>query len=201
MQHSLKLIAAATLLSVVSFSHASPVPKDPTRQSPQGLYVDAKETQAMMAKDPSVILVDVRTPEEWQFVGYTKAAQIMIPAVMFDYSQMDTKQNKPRYMPAPNPQWISQFEDKIADLGADEKTTYVIMCRSGATRAAPVAKLMDQYGYKNVYVMTDGFEGGKNKDGDLKGYRAHSGWKHSGAEWTYNIEADKVYFKTYGVKY
>lgn len=201
MNNSLKFIAASTLLGAVSLATAAPVPTDPALQSPQALYVDALETQAMMAKDKSIILVDVRTPEEWQFVGYTKAAQVMLPGVMFDYSQMDTKQNKPRYMPAPNPQWITQFEDKIADLGASEKSTYVIMCRSGATRAAPIAKLMDQYGYKNVYVMTDGFEGGKNKDGALKGYRAKNGWKHSGAEWTYNIDPEKVYFKTYGVKY
>lgn len=176
MHYSLKLLAASTLFGMVSIAQAAPVPTDPALQSPQGLYVDALETQAMMAKDSSVILVDVRTPEEWQFVGYTKAAQVMLPGVMFDYSQMDTKQNKPRYMPAPNPLWITQFEDKIADLGANEKTSYVIMCRSGATRAAPIAKLMDQYGYKNVYVMTDGFEGGKIKEGDLKGYRAKNGW-------------------------
>lgn len=198
---ALSMMASAVMGAYVSTAAAAPEPKDPKRHTPQGLYVDAKETQEMMKKDPSVILVDVRTPEEWQFVGYTKAAQIMLPGVMFDYSQMDTKQNKPRYMPAPNSKWISQFEEKIADLDADEDNTYVIMCRSGATRAAPIAKMMDQYGYEKVYIMTDGFEGGKLKEGDKKGFRLKNGWKNSGAEWSYKIDPDKVYFKTYGVSY
>lgn len=197
----LSAVAASTLAVIASQAHAAPEPKDPKRHTPQGLYVDAKETQEMMKKDPKVILVDVRTPEEWQFVGYTKDAQIMLPGVMFDYSQMDTKQKKPRYMPAPNNKWISQFEEKIAELDADEDNTYVIMCRSGATRAAPVAKMMDQYGFKDVYIMTDGFEGGKLKKGEKKGFRLKNGWKNSGADWTYKIDPEKTYFKAYGVQY
>ena len=71
---------------------------------------------------------------------------------------------------------------------------------SGATRAAPVAKMLNQYGYKNVYIMTDGFEGGKLKKGPKKGFRLKSGWKNSGADWTYKINAKNTYFKNYGVK-
>ncbi len=111
-QFALSMMASAVMMAYGTTASAAPEPKDPKRHTPQGLYVDAKETQEMMKKDSNVILVDVRTPEEWQFVGYTKAAQIMLPAVMFDYSKMDTKQNKPRYMPAPNSKWISQFEEK-----------------------------------------------------------------------------------------
>lgn len=194
-------LIATTLTTMTATAFAAPEPKDPSRQTPQGLYVTAVEAQEMMKKDDSVVLVDVRTPEEWQFVGYTKEADIMLPGVMFDYSQMDTKQNKPRYMPVQNNKWISQFEEIIFDKGYDGDNTYIIMCRSGATRAAPVAKMLDQYGFKNVYTMTDGFEGGKVKDGDKKGFRIKAGWKNSGAEWTYAIDPDKVYFKQYGVSY
>jgi len=176
-------------------------PKNPKRHTPQKLYVNAVGAQEMMKKDTSVILVDVRTPEEWQFVGYTKEAKIMIPGTMFDYSQMDTKQNKPRYMPASNSKWISLFEEKSADLNLDEDNTYIIMCRSGATRAAPVAKMLNQYGYKKVYIMTDGFEGGKLKEGNRKGFRLKNGWKNSGASWTYKIDSKNTYFKSYGVKF
>jgi len=194
-------LAAAVLSSVSAGAFAAPEPSDPSRQTPQGLYVTATEAWDMMQKDDSVILVDVRTPEEWQFVGYTKEADIMLPAVMFDYSQMDTKQNKARYMPVQNNKWISQFEEIIFDKGYDGDNTYIIMCRSGATRAAPVAKMLDQYGFKDVYTMTDGFQGGRLKEGEDKGRRMKAGWINSGLPWTHKIDAEKVYFKAYGVNY
>jgi rhodanese-related sulfurtransferase len=202
MKTTFKQTLAATALTTMTVTAcAAPEPKDPSRQTPQGLYVTATEAWEMMQEDESVVLVDVRTPEEWQFVGYTKEADIMLPAVMFDYSQMDTKQNKARYMPVQNNKWISQFEGIIFDKGYDGDNTYIIMCRSGATRAAPVAKMLDQYGFKNVYTMTDGFQGGRLKEGENEGRRMKAGWINSGLPWTHKIDADKVYFKAYGVSY
>jgi len=185
-------ITALTGLIVASSSMASPVPTDPKKQTPQGLYVDSKETAEMMKKDPKVILVDVRTPEEWQFVGHTGVAQIMIPSVKFVYNEMDSK--KPRYKSVVNDKFISELEEKAADLGADEESTYVLMCRSGSSRAQPAAKMMDQYGYKNVYIMTDGFEGSKTKEGEKKGFRLKNGWKNSGQPWTYKLDEKQAYF-------
>lgn len=182
------LTAALFTSSVMS----APAPSDPKKHTPQGLYIDAKETAAMMKKDPKVILVDVRTPEEWQFVGHTRMAQIMVPSVQFDYSKMDEK--KPRYKSIINDHFISELEEKAADLGADEESTYILMCRSGATRAQPAAKMMHQYGYKNVYIMTDGFEGSKTKEGEKKGFRLEDGWKNSGQPWTYNLDEKQAYF-------
>jgi len=187
------IFSAAALASVmmVSAVNAAPAPKDPKRHTPQGLYATAAETMAMMKKDPKVILVDVRTPAEWQFVGYTDMAQIMIPSVFFKFNALDEK--KPRYSSVVNSNFVSEFEDKIADLDADEDSTYVIMCRSGATRAQPAAKMLAQYGFNNVYIMTDGFEGGKVKEGDKKGFRLKAGWKVNGYPWTYKLNKDKVY--------
>lgn len=171
---------------------AAPAPSDAKKQTPQGLYATALETAEMMKKNPKIILVDVRTPEEWQFVGHTDAAQIMIPSVKFVYDELDSK--KPRYKSITNANFVSELEEKAAELGADENSTYVLMCRSGSSRAQPAAKMLYQYGYKNVYIMTDGFEGGKVKEGDKKGFRLKNGWKNSGLPWTYKIDPKKVYF-------
>lgn len=193
-KQTLVWLAAATVsgMMISSIAYASPEPTDPKKQTPQGLYVDAKETAEMMKNDPKVILVDVRTPEEWQFVGHTEAAQIMVPSVIFVYNEMDAK--KPRYKSVNNDKFVSQLEEKAYLLGADETSTYVMMCRSGSSRAQPAAKMLNQYGYKNVYIMTDGFEGSKTKEGDKKGFRLKNGWKNSGQPWTYKIDADKTYF-------
>lgn len=192
-----KRIIGVAMATVVSFSavsaFASSEPSDPKKRTPQGLYVDAKETYEMMKKDSKVILVDVRTPAEWQFVGYTPMAQIMIPSVFFKFDSMD--QNKPRYRSVLNDKFITEFEEKLFDLGADKESTFVIMCRSGATRAQPAAKMLDQYGYKNVYIMTDGFEGSTVKEGEHQGYRLKNGWKFNNYPWTYKIDKEKVYFE------
>jgi rhodanese-related sulfurtransferase len=165
------------------------------RQTPQGLYITAKNTYEWMQEDDKVILVDVRTPAEWQFVGYSPMAQIMIPSVLFQYDALDSKNS--RYKSVINEKFINEFEEKLFDLGADKDTTYVLMCRSGATRAQPAAKMLDQYGYKNVYIMTDGFEGGKLKDGDRKGWRLKTGWKVSNppTTWTYKIDPNRAYLE------
>lgn len=193
----MKKFAIATTLAVTTsfaaFSFAAPAPKDEKMHTPQGLYIDAKETIELMKKDPKVILVDVRTPAEWQFVGHTHQAQIMIPSVFFKYDGYDEK--KPRYRSQINNDFVSQLEQQAAKLDADEEATYILMCRSGATRAQPAAKMLDQYGYKNVYVMTDGFEGNKTKTGDKAGYRLENGWKNSGAEWTYDINKENAYLE------
>ena len=174
--------------------YAGPAPKK-ERQTPQGLYIDAANTYKWMKEDDSVVLVDVRTPAEWQFVGYTPMAQIMIPSVTFQFNKFDEK--KPRYGSKINDNFIAEFEEKLFDLGADKDTAFVIMCRSGATRAQPAAKMLDQYGYKNVYIMTDGFEGGKVKDGPHKQWRMKAGWKvdNPADTWTYKIDKEKAYLE------
>ena len=203
-----KTIIGGALAATIAFSSAAfavepskwatEAPKK-ERQTPQGLYITAENAYKWMKEDENVILVDVRTPEEWQFVGYTPMAQIMIPSVTFDYSEASKgnfNAEKGRYASQVNTDFVAQFEEKLFDLGTDKSTPYIIMCRSGATRAQPAAKMLDQYGYKNVYIMTDGFEGGKLKKGDRKGYRLKAGWKvdNPADTWTYKIDADKAFF-------
>ena len=192
------LAFSSVTLAAEASKWATDAPKK-ERQTPQGLYITAENAYKWMKEDENVVLVDVRTPEEWQFVGYTPMAQIMIPSVTFDYSKdnaADFDAKKGRYASAVNTDFVAQFEEKLFDLGTDKSTPYIIMCRSGATRAQPAAKMLDQYGYKNIYIMTDGFQGGKVKKGDKQGFRLKAGWKvdNPADSWTYKIDSEKAYF-------
>ncbi|SFR51862.1 rhodanese-like domain-containing protein [Thiomicrospira sp. ALE5] len=195
------MITSANLMANALPNSPSPAPEREAHQIPQGLYITPEQAYEMVKADENAFLVDVRTPEEWMFVGYSPLAQIMLPSVMFDYSQMDTVQNMPRYMPAPHPNWIGEFEERLMDLNADQDSKFIIMCRSASERAAPMARILDQYGYKNVYLLLGGFEGSVVREGDKKGFRLVNGWKNSGMPWTYDIDPDIVYFKKYGVTY
>ncbi|MBN2647180.1 MAG: sulfurtransferase [Thiotrichales bacterium] len=186
---------SSVTLAVEPSKYASEPPAKSERLTPQNLYITAADTYKWMQEDKSVVLVDVRTPAEWQFVGYSPMAQIMIPSVFFKFDGVDEK--KPRYRSMVNNNFVSEFEEKLFDLGADKNTPFILMCRSGATRAQPAAKMLDQYGYKNVYIMTDGFEGGKVSEGDKKGWRMKAGWKvdNPPSSWTYDLPKEKAYLE------
>jgi rhodanese-related sulfurtransferase len=66
------------------------------------------------------------------------------------------------------------------------------MCRSGS-RSASATNLLSENGYKNVYTVTDGYEGDKAKSGDMKGQRVVNGWKNSGLPWSYKLDKSKMY--------
>jgi rhodanese-related sulfurtransferase len=55
--------------------------------------------------------------------------------------------------------------------------------------------LLAEAGFKNVYNITDGFEGDAVKDpeGYYYGKRVKNGWRNSGAPWTYKLESDLAY--------
>jgi len=197
----LSLIATAALITSTSALALEPspwateAPSNPKAHTPQGLYINSVNTYKWMQESDDVILVDVRTPAEWQFVGYTPMAQIMIPSVFFKYNAFDEERG--RYASYKNSEFILEFEERIADMNITSDTVFVLMCRSGSSRAQPAAQMLAQYGYDNVYIMTDGFEGGTVKEGEHKQFRLSSGWKvlNPTETWKYKIEGTDPYLE------
>ena len=70
----------------------------------------------------------------------------------------------------------------------------LIMCRSGSRAAVAVNRLAEK-GFKDVYNITDGFEGDKVKDKQsvYKGKRLRNGWKNATINWTYDLNPELVY--------
>ncbi|MCG6916746.1 MAG: sulfurtransferase, partial [Deltaproteobacteria bacterium] len=89
----------------------------------------------------------------------------------------------------PNPDFVSQVKRdyKISD-------TILVMCRSGG-RSAMAVNFLAEAGFKQVYNITDGFEGDAVKDPEsyYNGKRVKNGWKNSGAPWTYNLDPKLMY--------
>lgn len=80
-----------------------------------------------LSKDPDIVVIDVRTPEEFA-EGYIDGAD------MIDF-------------------YADTFADDIAAL--DQDSTYLLYCRSG-NRSGQTAALMQQLGFENVYDMDGG---------------------------------------------
>lgn len=93
-------------------------------KAPNVVNLTAEEGKAMMEEDPAIILVDVKTQEEY------------------------TEEHIPGALLVP----VEELESLAPDLISDKEATYIVYCRSG-NRSATAAQLLIDLGYKNIYDM------------------------------------------------
>jgi rhodanese-related sulfurtransferase len=159
------------------------MPKE--KETVLGLYVTAKEAYEKWKAEPGkVTILDVRTPEEYLFVGYpTMAWKIPVAAQTYEWDAAK-KQFPMKLLP--------DFVSRVKEV-AKSDTTLMVMCRSGG-RSAIAANLLAQGGFKHVYNIIDGMEGDTVEDPEsaFVGQRMRNGWKNSGCPWTYTLTPDRM---------
>lgn len=181
----------ATCISTATLQ-AAEVPKSPKKQTSWGLYVDSNEVAAMKQKlGDKMLFVDVRDPVEIMFTGFSDLVDINIPFKTADRTAWHKK--KPVFNMVTNTNFEQDLAAALKARGLTKDVPIAIMCRSGGTRGAPATKLLENKGYKNVYVVTDGFEGGTIKKGEKKNWRLKNGWKNAGLPWSYKLNKAKMY--------
>ena len=120
------------------------------KQTTLGLYVTAREAYDQWKAAPDkVTILDVRTIEEYMWVGHTSMAWL-VPVVAVDYTWDAGKKQFPL---KPLPDFVARVQ-KVAK----PDDTLMVMCRSGG-RGAMAVNLLAKAGFKNVYNITDGMEG------------------------------------------
>jgi rhodanese-related sulfurtransferase len=154
------------------------------RQTSLGLYVTAKEAYDMWQADPGLRILDVRTPEEFVFVGHAPMAW-NIPLALQTY-EWDPEKRALRW--ELNPGFVAEVK-----AWAGPEDTILASCRSGG-RSAMAINALAAAGFTRVYNILDGMEGGAVKDPDsvFDGMRMKNGWKNSGLPWTYEIDPDRM---------
>ena len=160
----------------------------------------------MIQHDPGIVLIDVRTPAEYQFIGHAVGAY-NIPFMFLSDKFVEKgqlfrgkKMKKSRYQPYLNPDFISYMKSHFKP-----DDTLLIMCRSGH-RSVPASDLLVKNGFKKVYNVVGGFEGNKfhgRNDEEKKLVKKYSpnyshrglfdGWKYYGLPWTYKMEPKYIY--------
>ena len=156
------------------------------KQTVLGLYVTAKEAYEMWLADKNRIkIIDVRTPEEYIFVGHAPVAQ-NIPFQLFNYKM--AVRNKGPLMKA-NPNFIAEVVQKFK-----KSDTVLVICRSG-NRSAAAVNAMATAGFKSAYSITDGFEGDRVRDpsSPFYGKRFKNGWRNSGISWTDKLNPELMW--------
>ena len=188
------IFTAILAIGLASNVSAADKPADPKKQTPWNLYVDSQEAYDLKMKlADKVLFVDVRDPTEIQFTGFTDVADVNIPFKLANTKQWNSK--KSILQMETNTDYVAGIKRALADNNLTKDNAVIIMCRSGGTRGAPAANVLFEKGFKKVYVVTDGFEGGALKEGEKKGWRLKNGWKNSGLPWSYKLNKEKMYYK------
>lgn len=184
MRNSKMAFVGSIIMAMVFVSLAfgeSVVPSDERKKISTGKYVTASQAFEMWKATPEkVFIIDVRTPEEYVYIGHPEMA-INIPWQVwtgkYDNEKKDVVLDK-------TPDFVAEIQKRYKP-----EDTLLIICRSGH-RSAPSAEALIKAGFKNVYNVTDGFEGDKVSDTEsvFTGKRMKNGWRNSGLPWTYDTD-------------
>jgi len=191
---SLALFAIVGLAATVSPSAAEPSPPAAAPAKPElvkekqttlGLYVTSREAYEKWKAEPDKVkIIDVRTPEEYLFVGhFAMAWKIPLAAQSYEWDAA-----KKHYPMKPLPDFVARVQT-VAKPG----DTLLVTCRSGG-RSAMAVNALAKAGFTNVYNITDGVEGDAVEDPNsvFVGQRLVNGWKNSGCPWTYKLTPDRM---------
>lgn len=150
--------------------------------------IDAN-TAYLMATKKNVPIIDVRTIQEYQFVGHIPFAY----NIPFQAWSENWDAKKDNFALAPNPNFIKDFVQRFPDKNA----IYIIACRSGH-RSPKAIELLAKEGYTNLYNMWEGFEGVPVKDKELPtvNQKVVDGWKNCGLPYTWNIDQKLISSKS-----
>jgi rhodanese-related sulfurtransferase len=154
------------------------------KQTTLGLYVTAAQAyEKWKAAPDKVKVIDVRTPEEYAFVGHPEMAW-NIPLAFVTYGRKD---GKTEYKVKGNPDFVAEVKGI-----AGPTDMLLVTCRSGH-RSAKAVNALAAAGFTNVYNITDGVEGDKVEDPGsvFVGKRMRNGWKNS-APWVYGFDPEKL---------
>ena len=176
-------LAAASLPSTAL---AADQPQDQRKQTKLGKYVTAVEAFEMWSAAPAkVSVVDVRTPEEYDFLGHPTMA-MSVPSMLWT-GKFDAQ--KKAYPLAENHAFVELMKQRFKPTD-----TLLLICRSGQRSATAANKLIDA-GFTNVYSIVDGYEGEKiaDKTSPNFGKRLHDGWRNSKNPWTQDLDEKLAY--------
>ena len=148
------------------------------KQTVLGLYMTSAEAYEKWSAAPDKVkLLDVRTPEEFLFVGHPEMAR----CIPLGFQSYRWDENKGYFDLNVNPEFLEQVQEWF-----DSGDTVLVMCRSGG-RSAMAVNFLAKAGFTDAWNVTDGMEG------DLvDGKRTKNGWKNAGVPWTYEVDPKRM---------
>lgn len=115
------LIIASLLMISCSNSNQS---VDENETEGKAIMISPEEAKENLDEDSEIVLLDVRTPSEYES-GHIEDA-VLLP--------------------------LDQLNEKASEVIPDQEKTYYVYCRSG-NRSATAAQLLVDMGYENIYDL------------------------------------------------
>jgi len=117
----------------------------------------AKDIKSYLLVEPSSVLLDVRTNEEWETIGKPEGEKIGLKtyflSIQFDKERI----------------FNENFVQEFKNLAINQDKNIMVICRSGV-RSQFIAELLDKKENYTCINISDGFEGNQE----------NIGWKKSG---------------------
>lgn len=138
--------------------------------------ISAADVFALLKKDKNSVLIDVRTFEEFNFVGTANSAE-------FD-GRMILNPWKLTMAMKENPTFATNLEEMLTKLfgNKSKEAKLFFICRTGG-RSDAAARFANSLGYINCFNVTSGFEGDLDPNeqrGKVNGWKAEKlPWKQS----------------------
>jgi len=138
--------------------------------------VSPADAYTLATTDPDVYILDVRTADEWVWVGHAGMNKMGYGAELSD------KVVNISIMIVKAGEWVTNpsFLTDVAEMFEGTGFTLITMCRSGDRSLKAAAKL-EMNGYSVLNMLT-GFEGKTDSDG----YRTVNGWKVDGLPYRFS---------------
>ena len=194
---SLSALALSVLLALSGpIAGAAPPAVVPVERVPeemrtkQNLYLMPKEAQTFLKTQKGrVLFVDVRTRAEAQFLGMPEGVDALVPYVEFQDFMTDWDEKRGFYKLEPFSDFVPEVGRRLKEKGLTKDDPVVLICRAGE-RSSRAADLLADSGYRQVYVVVQGYEGELSD----RGRRSVNGWKNAGLPWSYELDRTKMYF-------
>lgn len=167
----------AILVASILFASAAPT----FAQTVVLQNVTPAEAYTLATTYPNVYILDVRTPEEWTWVGHPGANKLGDGASLNGKVVNIPIKKYIKGVMALNPTFL---RDVAGGFGKANDVVLITMCRSGDRSVLAANTLLGSASTANitVYNMLTGFEG----SADSSGYRTKNGWKVNGLPYTFS---------------
>ena len=138
---------------------------------PEVFEVSVTDTWAALEKQPTSVLVDVRTQAEWTYVGVPDLSRFGRQVMFAEWLTFPSN--------AVDPHFVERLSTAVTNGGGGPQTEIFFLCRSGV-RSLAAARAMAAAGYQRCRNVSGGFEGGLN---DARHRGQVSGWKAANLPW------------------
>ena len=105
----------------------------------------SKNIKNFLQLEKQVVLIDVRTKEEWSNIGMPDGEVLNVPTYFLSYQLGEHRILN------------ENFEQEFLDLQIDKSKKILCICRSGA-RSLHASEIFSNHGYTAINI-SDGFEG------------------------------------------